>query len=916
MTSQKIKFYKFNSSENSKINGAKSTEGAIIYIVDAKELWIGGSTPKLVLRGTNDVTYNSTTSVLTVTSWNNSGETTTQTLDFSDVASSSATLTVFQKVYGLMGASQGTNAMYLDYTGTQYLAAQSTLVGADKALDSAIYANTHKGTASDAVYDLEHLSSSWTTAVQGNIIDAGDSLDSDVTKLDRKIAKLADEVIANEQVTQQAFTTVANSVGLESNLSLDLSSDTTGIIAAQGNVKGALLELATSVQGITDGAVKGVQINGSSIVENQIANIAVQGTYNSSTNKIATEETVTSAINALDVVTDKGAATISGSTITIKGVQQENGRIKDGGTTTINLEGTYNETTNKIATQSTISNAIDAMAGAGLAVDAAGVITATTQDTTDNTTNVATTAFVKSVVGTLDTSSDVQAVDYTAADASNGAKLTFKGVSETDGKIAQGSGTTQLQFAKVATTGAAADVTIADAEGHTTQTTVEGAIDEIYDRIEIMEGSFDVIKSTNAANTPAGVSWIDDTDPEHPVSVTGTLVADASTFHKVYLVKKLTTPTPAPTPETNNTYTEYITTRTNTGTEQAPVYVYGWEKLGDIAIDLTGYVKSVTVNGKQYAVDTNSTNITLTDVITGVTGETAISSGNTNFVKVAATTSKDTTTGTNVTTLATTAKVQAVSTADANNQGLAEASDVKSYVDGEIGKLDVTEYQQASVAVDTTNHTSALKINGIKEVDGKIAAATTKPTTDVAIDGEYNASDNKIATQSTVTNAINNLDKESTTATGENVSVTYSESNGIVTVNSVSESYATITRTAKASGVAPNLVVTSGHEGKLVKASDIANTKLYTDDKIADEIEKLDANVTSNNAAVATVQVVETDGKVTGVNVTTQGANVTYSTTSGSPDLTASTSTGAVTGGDIATIKQYVDAVNCWEEYE
>jgi hypothetical protein len=177
-----------------------------------------------------------------------------------------------------MGATTSGASKVLDYTGTQYLAAQSTLVGADKALDSAIYTNTHKGTASDAAYDLEHLSSSWTEAVQGNIIDAGDSLDSDVTKLDRKIAKLADEVIANEQVTQQAFTTVANSVGLQSDLSLDLTSDTTGIIAAQGNVKGALLELATSVQGITDGAVKGVQINGSSIVENQIANIAVQGT--------------------------------------------------------------------------------------------------------------------------------------------------------------------------------------------------------------------------------------------------------------------------------------------------------------------------------------------------------------------------------------------------------------------------------------------------------------------------------------------------------------------------------------------------------------------------------------------------------------------------------------------------------------
>ena len=48
---------------------------------------------------------------------------------------------------------------------------------------------------------------------------------------------------------------------------------------------------------------------------------------------------------------------------------------------------------------------------------------------------------------------NVQSVDYTAASGSNGAKLTFKGTSETNGIIKQGNGTTALQFAKVATSG-------------------------------------------------------------------------------------------------------------------------------------------------------------------------------------------------------------------------------------------------------------------------------------------------------------------------------------------------------------------------------------------------------------------------------------------------------------------------------
>ena len=61
MTSQRVKFYKFSNSTSSagKIASAKATQGAIIYIVDARELWIGGATAaqaQLVIKGANDVT--------------------------------------------------------------------------------------------------------------------------------------------------------------------------------------------------------------------------------------------------------------------------------------------------------------------------------------------------------------------------------------------------------------------------------------------------------------------------------------------------------------------------------------------------------------------------------------------------------------------------------------------------------------------------------------------------------------------------------------------------------------------------------------------------------------------------------------------------------------------------------------------
>lgn len=1092
MTSQGVKFYKFSNSSSSadKITTAKATEGAIIYIVDARELWIGGSTPKLVIKGANDVTF--ANNVLTLTHYTEAGVAETQTLDFSDVASAQATFKVFDHVYNLMGATDGTgaaaNTKVVDYTGTNYLTSATNLVDADKALDTAIYGGTHKAAATGAVYDTEHLSSTWTSVVTTNAIAANDTLDADIDKLDKKVAQLANEVIANEQVTNEAFTAVANSVGLESDMSLDLSGDTTGIIHDDTSVKDALQDLADAI----DNNQLDVQVEGTSIVNQNVANLGVadsynastnkiatvatvtnaidaldvteyaqaeidttttsgettfkvkgikevdgeieagtntvdlkiDGTYNASTNKVATESTVTTAINDLDVNTDKGAASISGSTITINAVQQENGLIKDGGSTTINLDGTYNATDNKIATESTVSDAIDAIAGAGLAVDAAGVVTATTQQTSDDATNVATTEFVHNVVETLDTQSDVHDVVYTAADSSNGAKLTFKGVSETDGIIAQGSGATELQFAKVATSGDAADVDYSNTSSQMTATDVQGAIDELDNRIDALEGSFDVIKSTNAATTPAGVTWEDEsTTPA--TTVTGTLAASDATFHKIYLVPVDSTGT--------NKYAEYITTKDTSG----QTTTYAWERLGTIDVDLTGYVKTVTVNGKEYAVDNNSSvNITLTDVITSIVGETAISGGDENVVKVEATTVKDTTNGTNITTLSTTTKIEEVadgivkdstptystghyviengklvsaenkSTGDtytiSANDGLTKASDVKAYVDttvetavtkaanstavydttadeiseewidvvedneieagdsfeedidkldnkiagladelirdeevtnealnavansvgleddltldlsaatlniikddssvkealidldaafADAGKvddvkinnativsnkianiavdgtydatnnkiatqstvtdaidgLDVNEYAQASVDVDSTNHTSALKIKGIKEVDGKIAAATTTPTTDVAIDGEYDASTNKIATKSTVTNAIN----------------------------------------------------------------------------------ALDADVTSQQAAVATVEVVEADGVITTVNVTNVSAGVQYTAptvdqqgqVTNPANLSASTSTGAVTGGDIAAIKSYVDSKStlCWEEYE
>lgn len=65
--------------------------------------------------------------------------------------------------------------------------------------------------------------------------------------------------------------------------------------------------------------------------------------------------------------------------------------------------------------------------------------------------------------------------------------------------------------------------------------------------------------------------------------------AAKDTFHKIYLLKK--------TESGQNKYAEYITIRSGAGTEASP-YTYTWEKLGDIEVDLSGYVqKTQTIAG-------------------------------------------------------------------------------------------------------------------------------------------------------------------------------------------------------------------------------------------------------------------------------------------------------------------------------
>ena len=81
---------------------------------------------------------------------------------------------------------------------------------------------------------------------------------------------------------------------------------------------------------------------------------------------------------------------------------------------------------------------------------------------------------------------------------------------------------------------------------------------------------------------------------------------------------------------------------------------------------------------------------------------------------------------------------------------------INAAINAKIQELDVPGYAQATINTNTPSEgesNSTLTISGIKEVDGKIVKDDSNQL-EVAIDGGYNKSNNKIATQSTVTNAI------------------------------------------------------------------------------------------------------------------------------------------------------------------
>lgn len=147
-----------------------------------------------------------------------------------------------------------------------------------------------------------------------------------------------------------------------------------------------------------------------------------------------------------------------------------------------------------------------------------------------------------------------------------------------------------------------------------------------------------------------------------------------------------------------------------------------------------------------------------------------------------------------------------------------------------------------------------------------------------------------------------------------NVNIAIVETDGKLTSITVSEDYAVVTRVARTETQVESIQFADADKDKLIKSEDLKKVADYAKDlydhEVADRskaITDLDSDITSDDAAVATVEVVETDGKITDVVVTNVSAGVSASGNAGSRTLSATNGTGAVTGDDIAAIKTYVD---------
>ena len=250
---------------------------------------------------------------------------------------------------------------------------------------------------------------------------------------------------------------------------------------------------------------------------------------------------------------------------------------------------------------------------------------------------------VQSKINTLDGTA-------TIASVSNNVVTLKSGISETNGVISNSS-ENDITLHKIATTGSPNDINVTyNNESVSLQTALTNIKTGIDNAASV---GTQYIVSSSKQTTPNVATYN---------GQKGTLSPSSTTAGRVYLV-----------PNGTDSYVQYITTQSGT--------TYSWTSLGSTTVDLSGVAKIISLNGKQYAVSEGTTFIDLGTVVTSINGQSQITNANTSYVHTVASTTLNSSTGSNEVSLETQVKLGSVTN---NSAGIAEATDVRAYLDNKI----------------------------------------------------------------------------------------------------------------------------------------------------------------------------------------------------------------------------------------
>lgn len=382
------------------------------------------------------------------------------------------------------------------------------------------------------------------------------------------------------------------------------------------------------------------------------------------------------------------------------------------------------------------------------------------------------------------------------------------------------------------------------------------------------------------------------------------------------------------------------------GTELSSVPVS--DIIGNGVLESSAYNKEtgiLTLNFKTAAEGTNSVDVNLAAMLD--INDIMIANDSTNYLKVDLEGAENSQAKFGV-------KTVKVAEATAENTGLADAKDVQDYVKSQTTDLAVTAAGDAYVSATVNKELDKKHVivsTNVKDITVTAGTRGTWTATGVGkpslagedaptisgeagslVDGAKAAEavktyvDAKVAAEAAernayIENAVKALDKASATVDGTNVHVAYKEEDGIVTIQSVTEDYATVGRTATTSTTndpKTDAAITVTEGTKLVKGADLEKVALYAADKVAEEQHRVDKKIaettTGLNVPAATVS--ETgEGAVSFKYSETNGLvsisdlKVTYATKTGTG------SDAKLTSGIVDTSTLNAALSDLWETY-